>query len=223
LAESTESARSAPSVLGRVTSPTLRRPAQSLVGLGHFWPLVRCLDQREDPVGETAGEPGERFAILGAPAGERLVQQQATALVDRLDDPAAVGGELGGLDPADLVAAGPYDLVVDYVWGSPAEATFEALARLGAEVPRARYVLVGMTAGELAGLPAMALRRAPIELIGSGFRGPAGLEAAAEGFHGVLELVANGELQIDIDVVPLTEVEKVWPTATSDRRVVFVP
>ncbi|GAB3424162.1 hypothetical protein [Flindersiella endophytica] len=77
--------------------------------------------------------------------------------------------------------------------------------------------------GGLAGLPALALRRAPIELIGSGFRGPAGIEAATEGFHGVLELITNGELELDIEPVPLADVEKVWPTATADRRIVFVP
>jgi hypothetical protein len=33
---------------------------------------------------------------------------------------------------AAIAAAGPYDLIVDYLWGAPAEAAFAALARPGA-------------------------------------------------------------------------------------------
>jgi hypothetical protein len=80
-----------------------------------------------------------------------------------------------------------------------------------------------MSAGEVAGLPAMTLRAAPVELVGSGIGGRAGLADAAAAYDGLLRQVAAGKVTLDIDPVPLAEVEKAWPHAGSDRRVVFVP
>ncbi len=80
-----------------------------------------------------------------------------------------------------------------------------------------------MSAGDKAALPAMTLRAAPVELVGSGRGGPAGLDVAAKAFDDLLELATNGEIVIDIETVPLAAVEKIWPTAGSDRRIVFVP
>ncbi|HEY7488645.1 MAG TPA: zinc-binding alcohol dehydrogenase family protein [Streptosporangiaceae bacterium] len=147
---------------------------------------------------------------------DRLVTRGAAAAV-RVDRPRA---EL----VAALVAEGPYDLVVDYLWGAPAEAVFAALATTGTATPkRIRYIQVGMTAGEAASLPAMTLRAAPIELTGSGIGGQAGLADAAAAFASLLGQVTAGEITLDTEPVPLTDVERVWPHAASDRRVVFVP
>jgi hypothetical protein len=38
-----------------------------------------------------------------------------------------------------------------------------------------------------------------------------------------LQQVAAGEVTLDIDPVPLAEVEHAWPQAGSDRRIGFVP
>jgi NADPH:quinone reductase-like Zn-dependent oxidoreductase len=88
---------------------------------------------------------------------------------------------------AAIAAEGPYDLIVDYLWGAPAEAVFAALPGAGAARERIRYVLVGMSAGEVASLPAMALRRAPVQMFGSGIGGRAG----ARGVRGRLRRSAH--------------------------------
>lgn len=128
---------------------------------------------------------------------------------------------------AAIAAAAPYDLIVDYLWGPPAEAVFAALARTdrrGGNPPRRiRYIQVGMTAGEVAGVPAMALRAAPVQLTGSGIGGPAALADAAAAFESLLQQVAAGEIVIDIDAVPLADVERVWSHAGNERRIVFAP
>jgi NADPH:quinone reductase-like Zn-dependent oxidoreductase len=128
---------------------------------------------------------------------------------------------------AAIAAAGPYDLVVDYLWGAPAEAVFAALAqpdgRAGKAPQRTRYVLVGMTAGEVAALPAMTLRAAPVQLTGSGIGGQAGLADAAAAYADLLKQVAAGEVVLDVDPVPLANVERAWRQAGGDRRTVFVP
>jgi len=80
-----------------------------------------------------------------------------------------------------------------------------------------------MTAGEVAGLPAMALRKAPVQIFGSGMAGRAGLAESAAAYNGLLELAAAGEIALDVDPVPLTDVEKTWSRPDDGRRVVFVP
>lgn len=102
---------------------------------------------------------------------------------------------LGATGPSGRIAAqlavrrGARVVVADYLWGPPAEAVFAGLMRLGrgsgtvpgagAEAGRIRYILVGMTAGEVAGVSALALRSAPVQLAGSGIGGPASLAETA--------------------------------------------
>jgi NADPH:quinone reductase-like Zn-dependent oxidoreductase len=161
--------------------------------------------------------------VVAAGRNQRVLDQlvargaDAAIRVDRPHDELA----------AAIAAEGPYDLVVDYLWGAPAEATFGALVRTdphaGDAPQRTRYIQVGISAGEVAGLPAITLRAAPVQLIGSGHGGPAALADAAAAYHGLLQQVAAGEITLDIDRVPLADVEQTWPWAGSDRRIVFVP
>ncbi|HEY7145340.1 MAG TPA: hypothetical protein VH637_13935 [Streptosporangiaceae bacterium] len=128
---------------------------------------------------------------------------------------------------AAVAAAGPYDLIVDYLWGGPAEAVFAALSQLDAGRAGApeltRYILVGMTAGQTAALPALALRRAPVQLTGSGIGGHATLADAAAAYASLLGQAAAGQVSLDIDAVPLAAVETAWTKPDSSSRTVFVP
>lgn len=166
---------------------------------------------------QLATRHGARVVVAGR--NQRVLDQlvargaDAAVRVDRRRDELA----------AAIAAAGPYDLVVDYLWGAPAEAAFAALAHAGGDTGRIRYVVVGMTAGQQAALPAMTLRRAPVLLFGSGIGGPAPLAEAAAAYGSVLALAAAREIVLDIDPVPLADVEKAWAQPGSGRRVVFVP
>lgn len=178
------------------------------------------------------GTSGRIAAQLAARQGARVVaagrdQSVLDSLTEcgvdtviRVDQP---HGELA----AAIAAEGPYDLVVDYLWGAPAEAAFDALIQIGrqdGEGPeRIRYLQVGMSAGDKAALPAMTLRAVPVELVGSGRGGPAGLEPAGAAFADLLQQVAAGEIAVDISTVPLCDVEKTWNRDASGERVVFVP
>jgi NADPH:quinone reductase-like Zn-dependent oxidoreductase len=148
---------------------------------------------------------------------DRLTAEGADAVID-LDQS---GAEL----VEAFVVEGPYDLVIDYVWGGPAEAAFAAFTQPGVHlVPaRTRYLLVGMAAGGSARVPAMALRVTPVQLTGSGFGGPPPPEASASAYGDLLGQLATGELAVDIDRVPLADVERVWSRDGNDRRTVFVP
>jgi NADPH:quinone reductase-like Zn-dependent oxidoreductase len=188
-------------------------------------------------------EPGRAVLILGATGisgriaaqlacrhGARVVVAGRNQQV--LDDLVAAGASAAirvDRPRADLIeailASAPYDLVVDYLWGAPGEAVLAALIRPeahGTGAGRTRYILVGMAAGEVAGVPAMALRHPRLELVGSGVRGPASLESAAAGYARVLEHVVAGEVTVAVDAVPLAEVERAWVLA-GDRRTVLIP
>ena len=176
------------------------------------------------------GTAGRIAAQLARLAGARVVVAGRNQRV--LDDLLARGADAAvRLDrpraAASIAAAGPYDLVVDYLWGEPAEAAFAALtsAELVASQGRRqlRYVLVGMSAGQQARLPAMALRATPVQLIGSGFAGQASLREAAAAYRRVLELVRAGDIAVDIEVVPLTDVATAWTRSGEGPRIVFVP
>jgi hypothetical protein len=113
------------------------------------------------------------------------------------------------------LAAGRNQRVLDQLLARGAEAAIK--------VDRPHDELVAATAGEVAGLPAMTLRSAPVQVFGSGIGGTAALEDAAAAYRDLLEQVAVGEIVLDLDPVPLADVERAWPRAGSDRRIVFVP
>jgi NADPH2:quinone reductase len=175
---------------------------------------------------------GRIAAQLAVGQGARVVVAGRNGRVlDQLVGRGAAASIRVAISPEDLAAAiaaeGPYDLVVDYLWGAPAEAAFAGLTgtdwRAEGAPERCRYILVGMSAGEDARLPALALRAAPVELVGSGIGGRAGLAEAAEAYEGLLRQVAAGEIVLDVEALPLADVEEAWERAGSDRRVVFVP
>jgi NADPH2:quinone reductase len=158
----------------------------------------------------------------GLTAGEAVLVLGATGTSGR------IATQLAKRHGARVIAAeGPYDLVVDYLWGAPAEAVFAALprtrTRAGDDLRPIRYIQVGIAAGETAILPAIALRAAPVRLSGSGTGGPAALEDAEAAYDSLLHQVATGDISLDIDPTPLARVEQAWPRAGSNRHIVFVP
>jgi NADPH2:quinone reductase len=173
--------------------------------------------------GRIAAQPASGHGARVVAAGrnqdvlDQLVRRGAGAAIG-VDRP---HGELA----AAIAAEGPYDLVLDYLWGAPAEAVFSALTRCrdGTAPRQVRYVLVGMSAGEKATLPAITLRAAPVQLAGSGFGGPAGLAPAADALASLLRQVAAGDIALDVQPVPLARVTETWAQPGRGRRIVFVP
>lgn len=120
-------------------------------------------------------------------------------------------------------AAGPsgIDVVVDFVWGPPAEAAIEAVTRRGlGAAKRVRYVQVGESAGSTITMPAGVLRGSALELTGTG-AGTVPLSGLFEAIPHVLSLLASGVLTVDVERVPLADVEKAWPLAGDARRTVI--
>lgn len=125
--------------------------------------------------------------------------------------------------------AGPFDVVVDYLWGPPVEALLRALTSGHADVAGGgergiRLVAVGESAGPRVAMPSGVFRSSHLQLIGSGtgnFPPDARMRAL------VTEIFAHavaGDLPIEVERVPLAEIAAAWPrAATASRRLVLMP
>ncbi len=121
-------------------------------------------------------------------------------------------------------AANGIDVVIDYLWGRPTELLLEALARgfrPGATRPT-RLVEVGESAGRTISLPGGVLRSVDLTLLGSGF-GSARLDVIFAALPALFSLAAAAGLNIDVEPVPLAQVETAWNRVEKGRRVVFIP
>jgi Zn-dependent alcohol dehydrogenase len=119
-------------------------------------------------------------------------------------------------------AASGIDVVVDYLWGRPTELLLEALARgfKAQATNKTRLVEVGESAGKTITLPGATLRSIDLTLLGSGF-GSASLEQIFATIPALFEMAAAGTLQIDVEPVPLEDVEPAWSRVEKGRRIVF--
>ena len=116
------------------------------------------------------------------------------------------------------------NVVLDYLWGAPAEAALQALSqeRPQQAVSPVRFVQVGDSAGKAISLPAAVLRNTAIELLGSGF-GSASLDDIFKALGDFFLLLAKSPLKINLKTVPLKNVESVWNSPEQGTRYVFVP
>lgn len=190
--------------------------------------------------------PGESVLILGATgvAGQLAIQVArrlgAKRVIAAGRNPAALAKltQLGAdavisldQDAKSLVAAvteewalGKIDVVLDYVWGAPAEQLLEAISQKGfpGAGSRIRYVQIGAMAGANISLPAATLRSTGLELMGSGF-GSVSIQKIFEALARFLEAAGKEPFSMEIDAVPLREVERMWDAPSNGRRVVFQP
>jgi NADPH:quinone reductase-like Zn-dependent oxidoreductase len=163
----------------------------------------------------------DRVIAAGRDQG-RLAQAAAygaTAVVplaDRFDSAAALANALGATAPG---------LVLDFVWGSPAEAAFAALARRGLAEDDAdiSYVQIGALAGAEAGVPSALLRSRRIRITGSG-AGSASVQTIMAELPGYMQMIAEGRVEVPVRAFPLHAITDAWAASTaSGARVVVVP
>ena len=123
----------------------------------------------------------------------------------------------------------PFDVIIDYTWGHPAEILLDTLTGHDflAEAHRTRYVTVGEMAGPTIQLASGTLRSAAIELYGVG-GGSVPKEVMqkvpTEILPQLFDLAATGKLKIETEIVPLKDVARAWQQSKSaGKRLVLVP
>ena len=188
--------------------------------------------------------PGQSVLVLGATgsAGQLAVQVAqhfgASYVVGAGRDPDALDllTDLGADDTVSLAgdpevvarrlgeAAGEVDVVVDYLWGKPAEDAL--LPLLLARTDRAReltWLQVGSVAGPTLALASVALRSTNLRLVGSG-QGSVTTAGILAELPELAEEVARGGLVVRPVVTPLRRIEHTWTAPVSPgHRVVVVP
>jgi NADPH:quinone reductase-like Zn-dependent oxidoreductase len=125
--------------------------------------------------------------------------------------------------------AHPFDAVLDFVWGPPAEGVLAALTNssLSADFHATRFVQIGAMAAPTITLSAGAVRGSGIELVGLG---PSSLSRDIQSrtwtelLPALFAMANDGILAVDPRPHPLSEVEALWnATEPSGTRVVLVP
>lgn len=115
----------------------------------------------------------------------------------------------------ELHKSHPIDIVIDYIWGTPAEMILHALKGSGLHSfsNNVRFVTVGDMAGKSIQLDSGILRSSAIEVLGSGI-GSLPKEAFEELRRQILpemmDLVVKGKILIDVVTRPLQEVASAW-------------
>jgi NADPH:quinone reductase-like Zn-dependent oxidoreductase len=150
----------------------------------------------------------EKLKALGADAVISLDQDQAS-LVSAFRNELAESG---------------IDVVLDYVWGQPAERMLEAISQKGLRkaAARVRFIQIGESAGKTISLPAATLRSSGLELLGSGF-GSASLDQIRVALAEFFQAVTKQPFQFQTRVAPLRDVEALWNNAEEGTRLVFQP
>jgi NADPH:quinone reductase-like Zn-dependent oxidoreductase len=117
------------------------------------------------------------------------------------------------------------DVVLDYVWGAPAEAVFSAILLKGGlehAAKRTRYIQIGESAGKTIALPASVLRSSGMEILGSGF-GSVALTDISKVIADFFAEAAKKPFVMKTEVVPLQDVETAWTRKEEATRIVFRP
>jgi hypothetical protein len=129
------------------------------------------------------------------------------------------------LDEAYVQGAGRsgFQVVIDYVWGRPAEAFLAAITRKEFAVIKSetRFVQVGESAGPTISLPAAVLRSTAVTILGTGGIPPHDILLNA--LQQVMAHAATGVLRIETERIPLADIETAWQREPEGRRFIIVP
>jgi NADPH2:quinone reductase len=115
-----------------------------------------------------------------------------------------------------------FQVVIDYVWGRPAEAFLAAITRgeFAAVKFETRFVQVGESAAPTITLSAAVLRSTALTILGTAGIPPRNV--LVEAFQRVMAHAAKKQLQIDTERVPLADIENAWQRDQPGRRLVIV-
>lgn len=121
----------------------------------------------------------------------------------------------------------PIDIILDYLWGHPAELILSVLKGNGSFTNKIRYVTIGGMAGDSIQLSSGILRSVDLQLSGSGL-GSWSKEEVKLLFSEILPemffLAAQNKLKVNIETGNLVDIEEMWAKEVSDgqRLVVLI-
>ena len=179
-------------------------------------------------------KPGETVLIIGATgvagklaiqvakilgAGRVVAAGRNEQVLKSLYDLGADSTVSLNLPDQELIAAfareagkGNFDVILDFLWGRPTEVLLNVLTGhdLNRVSLRNRLVEIGEMAGPTITLRAEALRSSGVEIYGSGGGGIIPPKVIFDTLPKVWELAMAGKLRIDVEKVPLSDIENAW-------------
>ena len=189
-------------------------------------------------------EPGQSVLVLGATGNAGLMAVQIARLLGagrvvgagrdpgRLaaltslgaDEVVPLTDDQDATDRALGAAAGEADIVIDYVWGRPAQRAIMALLVARADRSRAmNWIQIGAMAGPTIELPSVALRSANFRLQGNG-QGAVSTAAYLAELPSLVREINTGRIAVKPNPVPLADVEAIWTRPDPPgERTVLVP
>lgn len=115
------------------------------------------------------------------------------------------------------------DIVLDYIWGEPAETLLTILSK--GPTHSTRYIDLGNNAGESITMTAGLIRNSALEILGAGVGSYTPDEFGqlfTELIPEMYNLAAQGKLEVPIQKAPLDSIESVWETPSeAGIRTVF--
>src|SRR5882757_2717524 len=116
------------------------------------------------------------------------------------------------------------DVVLDYLWGEPAECCLAAIGQKGLShaARRILFVQIGQSAGATITLLAATLRSSGLELLGSGF-GSASMEEIFRALAEFFVEATKAPFVAKIQPAALRDVESLWNAPERGGRLVFQP
>jgi NADPH:quinone reductase-like Zn-dependent oxidoreductase len=156
-----------------------------------------------------AGRDATRLAALTSVGADEVVQ-----LTDDADATAS----------ALAAAAADVDIVIDYLWGQPAQHAMMALLTERADRSRAlNWIQIGAMAGPTIELPSVALRAANLRIQGNG-QGAVSTKVYLAELPSLIDEIDAGTIAVAAKSAPLADVEKVWLEKDNPgERTVLVP
>ena len=189
-------------------------------------------------------EPGQSVLVLGATgnagtmavqiakrlgagrvvgAGRDLTRLSALTAVG-VDDVVPLTEDAGATAKALAAAAAEVDIVIDYLWGKPAQQAIMALLTERSDRSRAMdWIQIGAIAGPTIELPSVALRSANFRLQGTG-QGAVSAAAYQAELPSLVTEIDAGTIGVQANTVSLADVEQAWTQPdVPGQRTVLVP
>lgn len=123
----------------------------------------------------------------------------------------------------EIDSESPIDIVIDYIWGMPAELLIRSFENRQAK--KVSFVTLGDMAGKTLTLSSNTLRSADISLLGSGFGSltPEVLQIFGKQIlPEMFALAAEGKLKIETETRNLKDIESAWLTSSEGKRTVML-
>jgi NADPH:quinone reductase-like Zn-dependent oxidoreductase len=156
-------------------------------------------------------------------AGRDLGRLQALTSIGA-DDIVQLTADREATGTALAAAAADTDIVIDYLWGKPAQQAITALLTARSERSRALdWIQIGAVAGPAIELPSVALRSANLRVQGSG-QGAVGPADYLAEMPSLIDAISGGAIAVKANTVPLSDVEQAWTrNEAPGERTVLVP